>query len=115
MAETREKAHRLMERNWRDEDIVSAVPDASASSVGTSRHSFTSGVGGWATWSFQDALQYSIYDSPDGCIEQLQALGDALPGMAQCILEFNRRGRLTNDEIMASMRLFGDAVLPAFA
>ena len=115
VAETREKAHRLMERNWRDEDIVSAVPDASASSVGTSRHSFTSGVGGWATWSFQDALQYSIYDSPDGCIEQLQALGDALPGMAQCILEFNRRGRLTNDEIMASMRLFGDAVLPAFA
>ena len=64
VAETREKAHKLMARNWRDEDIVNTVPDATASSIGTSRHSFTSGVGGWATWSFQDALKYSIYDDP---------------------------------------------------
>ena len=112
VAKTRKEAHTLMARNWRDEDVVSAVPDATASSVGTSRHSFTSGVGGWATWNFQDALNYSIYDDPDGCAEQLRNLSDDLPGMAQCILEFNRRGRLTNEEIKASMQLFADAVMP---
>ena len=112
VANTREKAHSLMARNWRDEDVVSTVPDATASSIGTSRHSFTSGVGGWATWNFQDALKYSIYDDPDGCIEQLRNLADNLPGMTQCILEFNRRGRLTNEEIKESIQLFGDAVMP---
>ena len=115
VAETREKAHKLMARNWRDEDIVNTVPDATASSIGTSRHSFTSGVGGWATWSFQDALNYSIYDDPDGCVEQLRNLGNDLSGMAQCILEFNRRGRLTNEEVKESMQLFGDAVMPQLA
>ena len=114
-AETREKAHKLMERNWRDEDIVNTAPDATASSIGTSRHSFTSGVGGWATWSFQDALKYSIYDDPDGCVEQLRNLGKDLSGMAQCILEFNRRGRLTNEEVKESMQLFGEAVMPQLA
>ena len=115
VAETREKAHKLMARNWRDEDIVNTVPDATASSIGTSRHSFTSGVGGWATWSFRDALNYSIYDDPDGCIEQLRNLGKDLSGMAQCILEFNRRGRLTNEEVKESMQLFGEAVMPQLA
>ena len=114
-AETREKAHKLMERNWRDEDIVNTAPDATASSIGTSRHSFTSGVGGWATWSFQDALKYSIYDDPDGCVEQLRNFGKDLSGMAQCILEFNRRGRLTNEEVKESMQLFGEAVMPQLA
>ena len=112
VAKTRKKAHELMARNWRDEDVVNTVPDATASSVGTSRHSFTSGVGGWATWDFQEALKYSIYDEPDGCAAQLKSLANDLPGMAQCILEFNRRGRLTNEEIKASMQLFADAVMP---
>ena len=53
VAKTRQKAHEMMARNWLDDDIVSTVPDATASSVGTSRHSFTSGVGGWATWSLR--------------------------------------------------------------
>lgn len=112
VAETKEKAHRLMARNWRDDDVVTTVPDATASSVGTSRHSFSSGVGGWATWHFSDALRYSVYDDPAGCVEQLRALQDDLPGMAQCILEFNRRGRLTNEEIKESMQLFADSVMP---
>ena len=112
VAKTRKEAHSLMARNWRDEDVVNTVPDASASSVGTSRHSFTSGVGGWATWNFDDALKYSIYDDPDGCAEQLSSLRDDLPGMTECILEFNRRGRLTNEEIKESMQLFADAVMP---
>ena len=115
VAETRQKAHEMMARNWRDDDVVTSVPDASASSIGTSRHSFSSGVGGWATWTFADALGYSIYDDPNGCVEQLHALNDALPGMAQCILEFNRRGRLTNEEIKESMQLFGDRVMPDLA
>ncbi len=115
VAKTRKEARALMARNWLDEDVVHTAPDASASSVGTSRHSFSSGVGGWATWSFDDAVRYSIYDDPDGCAEQLRALADALPGMAQCILEFNRRGRLTNEEIMDSMRLFAREVMPQLA
>ena len=102
----------MMARNWLDDDIVSSVPDATASSVGTSRHSFSSGVGGWATWSFEDAVRYSVYDDPAGCVERLSALRDDLPGMAQCILEFNRRGRLTNEEIKESMQLFADKVMP---
>ncbi len=112
VADSRTKAHSLMRRNWRDEDVVNTAPDSTASSIGTSRHSFTSGVGGWATWNFQDALKYSIYDDPDGCIEQLRKLDNALPGMDQCILEFNRRGRLTNEEVKESMQLFADAVMP---
>ena len=112
VAESRDEVHRIVRQNWLDSDIVSTVPDASASSVGTSRHSFTSGVGGWATWTFDDALRYSIYDDPAGCIEQLGALGDALPGMAQCILEFNRRGRIPSEQIKQSMQLFADEVMP---
>ena len=112
VAKTRKEAHTLMARNWRDEDVVNTTPDATASSVGTSRHSFTSGVGGWATWDFREALKFSIYDDPDGCIEQLRNLERDLPGMSQCILEFNRRGRLTNEEIQESMRLFAEAVMP---
>lgn len=115
VAETRQKAHELMARNWLDSDVATAVPDASASSVGTSRHSFASGVGGWATWDFQEAARHSIYDDPIGCAERLAELQSQMPGMAQCILEFNRRGRLTNDEIQASMRLFADKVMPRLA
>ena len=112
VAETKEKAHAMMARNWLDSDIVHTVPDASASSVGTSRHSFTSGVGGWATWSFEDALRYSIYDDAAGCVERLRELGQSMTQMTQCILEFNRRGRLTNEEIKDSMRLFASEVMP---
>ena len=116
VAETREKAHELMRRNWRDDDVVdTAAPDPTASSIGTARHSFTSGVGGWATWDFDEALKYSIYDSPESCIERLNQLREDLPGMTECILEFNRRGRLTNEEIKQSMQLFADKVMPALA
>lgn len=101
-----------MRLNWRDDDIVNTVPDSSASSVGTTRHSFTSGVGGWATWNFDEALSYSIYDDPRGCVEQLQSLREQLPGMNQCILEFNRRGRIPNEQIQESLRLFAKEVMP---
>jgi len=115
VAETREKAREMMARNWLDSDVATQAPGADASSVGTSRHSFASGVGGWATWDFQEAARNSIYDDPNGCVERLRALQDQMPGMSQCILEFNRRGRLTNEEIQASMRLFADEVMPRLA
>ena len=115
VAETRQKAHDLMRLNWRDEDVVGSVPDSSASSVGTTRHSFSSGVGGWATWGFNQALGYSIYDDPQGCIDQLRALEKQLPGMNQCILEFNRRGRIPNEGIHESLRLFAEKVMPELA
>ncbi len=112
VAETRQKAHDLMRLNWRDDDIVNTVSDRSASSIGTTRHSFTSGVGGWATWDFEEALSYSIYDDPQGCVEQLRSLQEQLPRMNECILEFNRRGRIPNDEIKKSLQLFADKVMP---
>ena len=112
VAQSRDRAHRIMAQNWRDDDVVSTAPDGSASSIGTTRHSFTSGVGGWATWDFEEALSHSIYDDPSGCIRQLRRLQDQLPTMRQCILEFNRRGRIPSDQIKESMRLFADKVMP---
>ena len=103
-----------MRLNWRDEDVVSTVPDSSASSIGTTRHSFTSGVGGWATWDFDEALSYSIYDDPQGCIEQLRSLQEQMPGMNECILEFNRRGRIPDEQIKESLTLFAEKVMPEF-
>ena len=115
VAETRQKARDLMRLNWRDDDVVHDAPDSSASSVGTSRHSFSSGVGGWATWNFDEALSYSIYDDPKGCVEQLRRLREQLPGMNECILEFNRRGRISNEQIKESLTLFGEKVMPELA
>jgi alkanesulfonate monooxygenase SsuD/methylene tetrahydromethanopterin reductase-like flavin-dependent oxidoreductase (luciferase family) len=112
VADSRENAHRITGRNWRDEDVVNTVPDSTASSVGTSRHSFTTGVGGWATWDFEEALRNCIYDDPAGCVERLQSLREQLPGMGQCILEFNRRGRIPSEQIKESMRLFAEKVMP---
>ncbi len=114
VAETREKAHRLVAENWLDEDAASSTPDASASSVGTSRHSFSSGVRTWESWKFAEAARHSIYDDPAGCVERLRALQEQLPGMDQCILEFNRRGRITSEDIKDSMRLFAEEVMPEF-
>jgi len=50
-----------------------------------------------------------------GCIERLRELQEALPHMEQCILEFNRRGRISSEEIRDSMRLFSEKVQPALA
>jgi len=115
VAESREKAHRIAGRNWRHDDIVNTVLDSTASTVGTTRHSFTSGVGGWATWDFEEALRNCIYDDPAGCVERLQSLQQQLPGMGQCILEFNRRGRIPSEQIKESMRLFAEKVMPRLA
>ena len=112
VAETRKKALRTMALNWRDDDVKPDVPAADASTIGTSRHSFASGVRDWQSWDFQEATRHSVYDDPAGCIEQLRSLQDQLPNMEQCILEFNRRGRIPSEEIKKSLRLFADKVMP---
>ena len=110
VAETREKALKTMALNWRDEDAKSDVPAADASTIGTSRHSFASGVRDWQSWDFEEATRHCVYDDPSGCIEQLRSLQDQL--MDQCILEFNRRGRIPSEDIKESLRLFADRVMP---
>ena len=112
VAETREKALRTMSLNWRDEDVKSDVPAADASTIGTSRHSFASGVKDWQSWDFKEATRHSVYDDPAGCVERLRQLQDDLPNMDQCILEFNRRGRIPSEDIKESLRLFADKVMP---
>ncbi len=112
VGETREKALRAMALNWRDEDVKSDVPDADASTIGTSRHSFASGVRDWQSWDLEEATRRSVYDDPAGCVERLRQLQADLPNMDQCILEFNRRGRIPSEEIKKSLRLFADKVMP---
>ncbi len=112
VAKSRKEAQEITRHNWRDSDVTTAAPGQDASSIGTTRHSFTTGVGGWATWNFDEALRNCIYDDPEGCVERLQSLQERLPTMAQCILEFNRRGRIPSEVVKESMRLFAEKVMP---
>ena len=112
VANTRQEAHQMTKLNWRDDDVVTVAADQQGSVIGSSRHNFTTGVGGWATWNFEDAVENCIYDDPSACVEQLQSLQEQLPTMDQCILEFNRRGRIPSEKIKESMRLFADKVMP---
>ena len=114
VAETREKARSLMSRNWLDSDIISDGPPVHSSAIGGGRHDFSSGAGGWGTWNFEEAIQHCIYDSPQGCIEKLKNIEEQIPSIGQCIVEFNRRGRLTTDEVQGSMQLFANKVMPEF-
>ena len=66
------------------------------------------------TWDFARVSQVCIYDEPSACVERLQSLQDQLPGMYQCILEFNRRGRITSERVRESMALFAEKVMPKF-
>lgn len=115
VAETKEKAQAIARENWRTADILKEAPGQAPSVVGATRPEFSSGAGSWATWSFEEAEQHCIYDDVAGCIERLSELQEALPHMEQCILEFNRRGRITSDLVRESMRLFAERVRPALA
>ena len=115
VAETKEKAHAIMRENWREGDILRAAPGQEASVVGASRPEFSSGAGSWATWDFEEAQRHCIYDDVAGCVERLRELQKALPHMEQCILEFNRRGRIPSELVMNSMRLFAERVRPKVA
>ena len=83
-----------------------------SSAIGGGRHDFSSGAGGWGSWNFETAVENCIYDSPEGCIEKLKELEESIPGMDQCILEFNRRGRNTTEVVQNSMKLFSEKVMP---
>ncbi len=63
-------------------------------------------------WDFEKAKTMCLYDEPAACIDYFQRLRDELPSMDQCILEFNRRGRIPSEHVRQSMRLFTDEVLP---
>jgi alkanesulfonate monooxygenase SsuD/methylene tetrahydromethanopterin reductase-like flavin-dependent oxidoreductase (luciferase family) len=112
VAESREKAHDLMRKNWLDSDVIGDGPPVHSSAIGGGRHDFSSGAGGWGSWNFATAIEHCIYDSPEGCIESLRELEDRIPGMDQCILEFNRRGRNTTEVVQHSMKLFAEKVMP---
>ncbi|MDA0770391.1 MAG: LLM class flavin-dependent oxidoreductase [Chloroflexi bacterium] len=112
VAETKEKARAIARENWRNEDILLEAPGQAASVVGATRPNFSSGAGSWATWDFEEAEKHCIYDDAAGCVERLNELQQALPHMDQCILEFNRRGRIPSELVMESMRLFSEKVKP---
>jgi alkanesulfonate monooxygenase SsuD/methylene tetrahydromethanopterin reductase-like flavin-dependent oxidoreductase (luciferase family) len=115
VADTKEKARQIMSRNWLDTDVIASGPPVHSTAIGGGRHDFSSGEGGWGTWDFQTATQHCIYDSPEGCVEKLREVQEKVPTLDQCILEFNRRGRLTSKEVQDSMKLFADRVMPEFS
>ena len=67
---------------------------------------------GWMTWDFARATEVCIYDEPSACVERLQILKEQLPTLDHCILEFNRRGRISSDKVRESMKLFAEKVMP---
>ena len=114
VASTRDKAHEMMSLNWRNDDVRTAVADNAGTTTDTTSPVFTSGTRGliWASWDFEEAVKNCIYDEPSACVERLAELQEKLPTMDQCILEFNRRGRITSSNVKASMRLFAEKVMP---
>ena len=64
------------------------------------------------TWDFARAKEVCIYGEPEACVERLQSLREQLPTMKQCILEFNRRGRIPTERVRESMQLFAERVMP---
>ena len=80
--------------------------------IDPARPDFATGAVGWMTWDFARAREVCIYDEPAACVERLQSLQEQLPAMYQCILEFNRRGRIPSPRVRQAMRLFADEVMP---
>jgi alkanesulfonate monooxygenase SsuD/methylene tetrahydromethanopterin reductase-like flavin-dependent oxidoreductase (luciferase family) len=112
VGKTRAEAHAITRENWRDTDRVDGVAFMNSLGIDQSRPDFTTGAAGWMTWDFAKAKELCIYDEPSACVERLQQLQEQLPSMYQCILEFNRRGRIPSATVRDSMRLFADQVLP---
>ncbi|MCH8110168.1 MAG: LLM class flavin-dependent oxidoreductase [Chloroflexi bacterium] len=115
VAETREEAHRLTRENWRDNDTAAGLEYMKSLGIDSSRPDFATGAVGWMTWNFDRAKEVCIYDEPSACVERLLELREQLPTMYECILEFNRRGRIPSERVKESMRLFADKVMPELA
>lgn len=112
VAETRRKAHAMMQENWRPGDSAAGYERLKQMGFDPSTPDFATGSVGWMSWDFARASEVAIYDDPSACVERLQSLQEQLPGMSQCILEFNRRGRIPSKDIQTSMRLFAEKVMP---
>jgi alkanesulfonate monooxygenase SsuD/methylene tetrahydromethanopterin reductase-like flavin-dependent oxidoreductase (luciferase family) len=112
VAKTRQEAHAMARENWRDTDTADGVTYMKSLGIDPSKPDFATGAVGWMTWDFDKANSVCIYDEPAACVDRLQSLQEQLPGMYQCILEFNRRGRIPSDRVRESMRLFADQVMP---
>jgi alkanesulfonate monooxygenase SsuD/methylene tetrahydromethanopterin reductase-like flavin-dependent oxidoreductase (luciferase family) len=112
VAKTRSEAHTVTRENWRDTDAVSGLEYMKSLGIDPTRPDFATGAVGWMTWDFEKAKSICIYDEPEACVERLQSLQEQLPTMYQCILEFNRRGRIPSAMVRDSMRLFAEKVMP---
>ncbi len=112
VAKTRQEAHALAKENWRDGDTEAGIAYIKSFGSDPNKADFTTGATGWMMWDFEKAKTMCLYDEPSACVDYLQRLQEELPTMHQCILEFNRRGRIPSEEVRKSMRLFTDEVLP---
>ena len=56
----------------------------------------------------------AIYDTPEACVEKLQQLKEEF-GMGRMICWFNTGGLIPHENVMRSMELFADKVIPHFA
>ena len=113
VANTRQEAHALTHENWRETDTANGIAYMQSLGIDPSQPDFATGATGWMTWDFAKAKTVCIYDEPAACVARLQELQAQAPTMAQCILEFNRRGRIPSERVRESMRLFADKVMPA--
>ncbi len=112
VARTQEEAHRLTRENWRDGDREAGLKFMRRRGIDPTQPDFATGAVGWMTWDFARATEVCIYDEPSACVERLQTLKEQLPTLDQCILEFNRRGRIPSEKVRESMRLFAEKVMP---
>ncbi|MCH7787632.1 MAG: hypothetical protein IIC22_08990, partial [Chloroflexi bacterium] len=115
VAETRKEAHEIARENWRDNDTAAGLEYLKSLGIDSSRPDFATGAVGWMTWNFDRAIEVCIYDEPAACVERLLELREQLPTMYECILEFNRRGRIPSERVKESMRLFAEKVMPELA
>ncbi len=112
VAKTRQEAHTMMQENWRPGDTKAGYERLKQMGFDPNTPDFATGAVGWMSWNFDRACEVAIYDEPAACVDRLQSLQEQLPGMSQCILEFNRRGRIPSPDIKASMQLFAEEVMP---
>ena len=112
VARTQKEAHRLTRENWREGDREAGRELMRRRGIDPSHPEFATGAVGWMTWDFAKAIEVCVYDEPSACVERLQALKEGLPTLDTCILEFNRRGRISSEKVRDSMRLFAEKVMP---
>ena len=112
VADTRREAQEVASQNWRDSDREAGIAYMRRRGVDPSAPDFATGAVGWMTWDFARATEVCIYGEPSACVERLQSIREQLPTMNECILEFNRRGRIRTERVRESMQLFAERVMP---